>query len=128
MIYVKSSKRTLKPSKTNSPLGKHPDNSKSYKLILRPQVHIRYQILLYGIMGSEVAVQRGPLGTLHFGTGYRIPLREHIRFHQQTSYLVRGNARKNSLLPLLVLQLTLSRHGHRRHPNEHPENLSHHQG
>ena len=30
MIYLRSSERTLKPSKTNSPLGKHPNNSMPY--------------------------------------------------------------------------------------------------
>ena len=35
MIYLNSSKRTLKPRQANSPLRKHPDNLKSYKIILR---------------------------------------------------------------------------------------------
>ena len=35
MIYLRSSKRTLKSYKTNSPVRKYPDNLMSYKIILR---------------------------------------------------------------------------------------------
>ena len=34
-IYLTSSTPTLKPSKTNSSLGKHPDNLMPYKIVLR---------------------------------------------------------------------------------------------
>ena len=33
--YLRISKRNLKPSKTNSPLGKHPNNLMPYKTIFR---------------------------------------------------------------------------------------------
>ena len=35
MTWLRSSKRTLKPSKTKSPLGKHPNNLMPYKIIPR---------------------------------------------------------------------------------------------